>query len=129
VTKLASLEAARSARGEKHVCQACETRFYDLLRSPIVCPSCGAVFTPRPVEVKAPVAPRSRWRKDFAPPRPVAEEIDAKADVSSDEAQDEELVADDATEPPGPEDDRVPEEVQEDTDVSGLLDVEDTKED
>lgn len=129
MTKLASLEAARSARGDKHVCQACATRFYDLLRSPIVCPACGAVFTPRPVEVKPPVVARSRWRKDFSPPRPVVEDVDAKPDAPSDEAQDEELVADDATEPLGPEDDRVPEEVQEDTDVSGLLDVGDTKED
>jgi len=27
------------------VCQACEVRFYDLARQPIVCPSCGAHFT------------------------------------------------------------------------------------
>jgi hypothetical protein len=59
----------------------------------------------------------------------VAEDVDAKPDSPSDDAQDEELVADDATEPLGLEDDRVPEEVQEDTDVSGLLDVEGTKED
>ena len=59
----------------------------------------------------------------------MAEDVDAKPDVPSDEAQDEELVAEDAAEPLGPEDDRVPEEVQEDTDVSGLLDVGDTKED
>ena len=28
--------------GAKHICQSCGTKFYDLLRSPIVCPRCGA---------------------------------------------------------------------------------------
>jgi uncharacterized protein (TIGR02300 family) len=125
--KLASFEAARSARGNKHVCQACDTRFYDLLRSPIACPSCGAVFTPRVVEVKPAVVPRSRWRKDFAPPRPVVEEAEAKSDVSSDAAPDDELITEDAKSSHEPDDDSIPEEVQEDTDVSGLLDIGETK--
>jgi uncharacterized protein (TIGR02300 family) len=126
--KLASFEAARSARGNKHVCQACDTRFYDLLRSPITCPSCGAVFTPRAVEVKPAVVPRSRWRKDFAPPRPVVEEeAEAKSDVSSDAAPDDELITEDVKSSHEPDDDSVPEEVQEDTDVSGLLDIGETK--
>ena len=129
MTKLASFEAARSARGDKHVCEACETRFYDLLRSPIICPSCGALFTPPIIQVKPPVVPRPRWRRDFTPrPRPV-DDVDAKSAVPSDQLPDDELNAEDAKTPLGPEDDSVPEEVQEDTDVSGLLDVEDTKDD
>ena len=35
--------------GSKRVCQSCENRFYDLRRSPIVCPSCGATFDPEAV--------------------------------------------------------------------------------
>ena len=35
--------STKAARGTKRTCQACETRFYDLNRSPITCPSCGAV--------------------------------------------------------------------------------------
>ena len=27
--------------GAKHRCEKCDTRFYDLLRNPIVCPNCG----------------------------------------------------------------------------------------
>lgn len=127
MTKLASFEAARSARGGKHTCESCETRFYDLLRSPIVCPSCGALFTPRIVEAKPAVVPRSRWRKDFAQPRPV--EAEAKSDEPSDAAPDDELVADDVKSEHEPDDDSIPGEVQEDTDVAGLLDIDEAKDD
>lgn len=30
--------------GVKRTCQSCGSRFYDLQRSPIVCPKCGSVF-------------------------------------------------------------------------------------
>ncbi len=130
MAKLASFEAARSARGGKHTCESCETRFYDLLRSPIVCPSCGALFTPRVAEVKpSPAASRSRWRKDFAQPRPVVEAAEAKSDDPAEAAPDDELVADDAKSSLASDDDTIPEEVQEDTDVSGLLDIDETKDD
>lgn len=35
---------AKPEWGTKRVCQSCGARFYDLGRSPIVCPSCGALF-------------------------------------------------------------------------------------
>jgi uncharacterized protein (TIGR02300 family) len=30
--------------GTKRICQNCETRFYDLKRTPITCPKCGTVY-------------------------------------------------------------------------------------
>ena len=30
--------------GIKRLCQSCGARYYDFLRSPIVCPSCGTTF-------------------------------------------------------------------------------------
>jgi uncharacterized protein (TIGR02300 family) len=36
----------KALRGTKRTCQACEIRFYDLGRNPIVCPMCGADYTP-----------------------------------------------------------------------------------
>ena len=30
-----------SALGEKHECVQCETKFYDLGKTPVICPSCG----------------------------------------------------------------------------------------
>ena len=35
---------AKPEWGTKRICQSCGARFYDLGRSPIVCPSCGAIF-------------------------------------------------------------------------------------
>jgi uncharacterized protein (TIGR02300 family) len=32
--------------GTKRICQSCGTKFYDLMKSPIVCPSCGTEFDP-----------------------------------------------------------------------------------
>ncbi|MFM9850481.1 MAG: TIGR02300 family protein [Hyphomicrobiaceae bacterium] len=128
--KLASFEAARAARGNKRVCEACETRFYDVLRSPIVCPSCGAQFTPRIVQVKPPSAPKSRWRQDFATrPKPVPEEVEANDEISADPVVDEEITAEDVKTSHEDNDDSIPEEVQDDGDVSGLLDVEKAKDD
>jgi uncharacterized protein (TIGR02300 family) len=37
---------AKPEWGAKRVCQACGTKFYDLKRDPIVCPSCSAEFDP-----------------------------------------------------------------------------------
>ena len=37
---------AKPQWGSKHICHSCGTRFYDLLRDPIVCPNCGAEFDP-----------------------------------------------------------------------------------
>ena len=32
--------------GVKRICLSCGARFYDFNKSPIVCPSCGAIFDP-----------------------------------------------------------------------------------
>lgn len=125
--KLASYEVARLSRGKKHVCQTCEIAFYDLMRSPIVCPSCGAQFKPQVAMVKPSIAPRNRWRQDFAlRPNPVPEAAEAVddsviADMSDDDAVDE------GKSQSEPDDDRVPEEVQDDGDIAGLLDVDKAK--
>ena len=36
--------ATKQARGTKRTCQSCDERFYDLERSPITCPLCGAKY-------------------------------------------------------------------------------------
>jgi uncharacterized protein (TIGR02300 family) len=38
---------AKAEWGTKRTCQSCGTRFYDLQRSPIVCPKCGTVYDPQ----------------------------------------------------------------------------------
>ena len=37
---------AKPEWGIKRTCQACGKKFYDLNKSPIICPSCGAEFDP-----------------------------------------------------------------------------------
>lgn len=37
---------AKAEWGEKRACQSCKGLFYDLKRNPILCPKCGAEFSP-----------------------------------------------------------------------------------
>ena len=54
---------AKPDLGTKRLCSGCGAKFYDLNKTPIVCPKCETVFVPvvaaraRPEPVKAPVAP------------------------------------------------------------------------
>lgn len=36
--------ATKQARGTKRTCQSCDERFYDLEKTPIICPHCGAKY-------------------------------------------------------------------------------------
>ena len=81
---MSTMSARRKAmRGTKRTCQACEARFYDLARSPIVCPMCGAHYAPpaEPVvqarEPSVPFSSKTGWRsqpfKRTQPVLPVAD--------------------------------------------------------
>ena len=37
---------AKPEWGKKRICPACNTKYYDLRKSPIICPSCGIEFDP-----------------------------------------------------------------------------------
>jgi uncharacterized protein (TIGR02300 family) len=59
--------------GTKRLCAGCNAKFYDLLKTPIVCPMCEAVFTvPKP----APERPRRGYE-----PRPLAVTMVAAPEV------------------------------------------------
>ena len=76
--------ATKETRGTKRTCQNedCDTKFYDLNRDPIVCPTCETVYRlavvaeEEPVPVAVPVAP-------------VRAPIDPKASVDGDEVSDD----------------------------------------
>ncbi len=77
--------------GSKRVCVSCATRFYDLARTPPVCPKCGAEQppeAPRAAPIRRGPATRHRMMKA---PVPVARETDDDAapvlDVDDDEAE------------------------------------------
>ena len=89
---------AKREWGIKRTCQGCGARFYDLGKSPIVCPKCGTGFDPqallrpqrsRPAPVVAPT-----------PAKPVLEDIEIDdeviedADIEGADDDDEEIIED-----------------------------------
>ena len=122
---MSTVQARRKAmRGTKRTCQACEVRFYDLGRNPVVCPMCGADYTlpaEPPVAATARTAPftnKTGWRrqplKRLQPALPVAGAMSSGrfATAASDEEIEEAATVD--------AEDSVVLEDQDDTDVAGL---------
>lgn len=118
----------QAERGTKRHCQNadCRGHFYDLNRTPIVCPLCSETFeiapppmkaAPKPVPEKKPVAPAE-------PPPPATMDADAEKDAP--EQEDEAAIAD--VEPvedeiDGADEDNtfLEEESEEGGDVSGIV--------
>ena len=65
---------AKPEWGTKRICLSCGAKFYDLLRSPILCPACGAEFDPE-------AAGRARRQRPAARAGVVEPEIAAVAEV------------------------------------------------
>jgi uncharacterized protein (TIGR02300 family) len=76
--------------GTKRTCPSCGTRFYDLLRDPIVCPSCGVSF----------IAPTLLPSKGELPAAAVVKQREPVA-AEPEEAADAELVSLEDVEEPG----------------------------
>jgi len=119
--------ASKAARGTKRTCQnsECEARFYDLGRSPIVCPVCQSayVIASAPAAAAAPmaVAPVAAAvaRKPKKPVPVVAEEGEAVA-VEGEEALADVEAAEEAA--AGEEDETFLEQEEEESgDVTNIL--------
>jgi uncharacterized protein (TIGR02300 family) len=108
---------AKPELGLKRVCVACSTKFYDLMRSPAVCPKCGTeqpAETPRPRRPGAP--PEARAKRPAAAPVPEDVEVEVEAEEGeedavledADELEDnaDELAADIEVEPSDNDEDR-----------------------
>jgi uncharacterized protein (TIGR02300 family) len=95
--------------GTKRTCQSCGAKFYDLQKSPIVCPSCSAEFDPeallksrRPRSAPKPEAPAKPKKPKAAPADDAnGEEIekefeidDAEADAAVGETEDDDFIED-----------------------------------
>lgn len=126
---------SKPVRGTKRVCQSCGARFYDLGRTPIVCPACQAVYQiapPTPRRGERVAAPEASEKEEAeletvaveTPDTISLEEVEEGADDALDE--DEEIVDlgdDDAEIPAADDDDTFLEEPEgdEETDVSGIV--------
>jgi uncharacterized protein (TIGR02300 family) len=97
---------AKPEWGTKRRCLSCAAKFYDLNRSPIECPKCGAAF-----QVETPRQARESIRAAAAPvkTKPVEKVVDGvavdDADVEVDDEGDEEAVIEEA-------DDEIDEDVE-----------------
>ena len=120
---------AKPEWGKKRICSFCNTRYYDLNKSPIICPSCGAEFDPndylktkkgKSVSSKTSVENDNDLTKDIENIDDI--EIDADVEVVSDDdplleinKEDQNVIADD--------------EIDMDEDVSFIDDDEITEDD
>jgi len=69
--------------GTKRTCPECSARFYDLNKSPIECPKCGAAFTVEPI---LPSKLDQQAKPDEVKPDPVEEEEEAGEVIAADDA-------------------------------------------
>lgn len=81
---------AKPDLGIKRTCVSCATRFYDLAKTPAVCPKCG---TEQPADVPRPRRTGGNVVEDKRPkkPVPVAEDADLEVEVAEDEAEEDVL--------------------------------------
>jgi uncharacterized protein (TIGR02300 family) len=86
--------------GNKRICVACGTRFYDLTRSPAVCPKCG---TQQPHEQPRPHRTGDRCVEDKHPTKqaPAPEDVDLGAEDLEDVEEEDVLAAADELEDDG----------------------------
>ncbi len=109
---------AKLELGNKHTCQQCGTKFFDLNKSPVVCPKCGAVQQIAARATRA--APVDKDEEEAE----TGVEIVSLDEVEAGEAALETVAEDDVEiEDEGGDDDTFLEEEEEDSDdVSGLID-------
>ncbi|MGH6825580.1 TIGR02300 family protein [Methyloceanibacter sp.] len=124
---------SKPARGSKRVCQSCGARFYDLGRTPIVCPACQAVYqVTQPTSRRGERAPVPEVREKVVPKveavalEPETISLEEVEEAGEDAAiEDEEIVdlGEEAEIPAAGEDDTFLEEPEgdEEADVSGIV--------
>jgi uncharacterized protein (TIGR02300 family) len=106
---------AKPEWGTKRVCLSCGARFYDMHRSPIACPTCGAIFdaetvsrvrrtrgSPRAVLVPDQVVPDAAVAEDEVAVPPDETEVDADDEAEAvdetEEAEEDEALIEDPSE-------------------------------
>ena len=86
------------ARGVKRLCASCAVPFYDLARTPIICPNCSETFEPPPVVVLRTEPARAHNARRTAPwtsqrsaqlPQPVAVSESAASTIPNNDAPSE----------------------------------------
>ena len=120
---------ARAELGTKRHCGSCGAKFYDLGKTPILCPKCGSVFEVAVVNVssrretpKAPVVVPETVVEELPAPDVDIVSLDEVAANEAADVDDEDIVVDDDTEIEDDDDDTFLEADEDDEDdVTGLL--------
>jgi uncharacterized protein (TIGR02300 family) len=89
---------SRPELGTKCACTSCAERFYDLNRSPAICPKCGAVQAP--VVVRAPLPVRTNFGGVYMSRRPLPVIAEDETEPLAAVEDDEDADADDAADVP-----------------------------
>ena len=95
--------------GTKHTCQNCGAKFYDLKKTPAVCPKCGTEQTPEKPRLKRASAPQETKAETPAPEATESEDVeedDIEADdgIEIDGDEDDGILGDDAADLDGEDD-------------------------
>ena len=73
--------------GTKRVCVACNAKFYDMQKSPAVCPKCG---TEQPAELPKPRRAGGNVADDKRPKKPaIADDADVEVEAVEDDAEED----------------------------------------
>ncbi|MBV8133897.1 MAG: TIGR02300 family protein [Alphaproteobacteria bacterium] len=81
---------AKPEWGTKRICPSCGTRYYDLLREPVICPKCSTPYDPEAFLKSRRARPIPPVEKELEPVR--AEELDTELDTEEVDAVEEEAV-------------------------------------
>ena len=84
-----------NALGIKRHCHSCGTKFYDLNRTPIICPSCNTEFDPEVLLKSRRVKPVAQPAVKAVVAEPEPTEIEEDIDEVDDEIESETTVLDD----------------------------------
>src|SRR5215813_6571460 len=94
---------AKPEWGTKRICPSCGTRYYDLLREPVICPSCSTPYDPEAFLKSRRARPTPAVAKELEPvggeeldtdEADVAEEEEEAVTLEEAEEEDEELLED-----------------------------------
>ena len=93
---------AKPEWGSKRICPSCGTRYYDLMREPVVCPKCSTPYDPEAFLKSRRARPAAPVEREIEPVE-VEEELDAdieaeEADVADEEEEEETVPLEEAEE-------------------------------
>ena len=116
---------AKPDLGNKHQCQNCGAKFFDLNKDPIVCPKCGTVFQGAP---RARAAAKAEEEEDTEVATPAGvdvvslDEVEASEEKAAAEPVGDDIEVEEDADDEAADDPFLEEEEEDDDDVADLID-------